>query len=207
MIDMTINIMHGKRGTLPRRILKGMHRLRHQVFNERLHWNLKTFKELEIDQFDRNNATYIIAEDNAEKIIGCWRLLSTTDKYMLKEVFHFMLGDEVPPKNDKIWELSRFAVRDKEFAQYILSETTVYMIKEIIDFALRKEIFAYITVTSIGVERLMKSAGMPLKRIGIKKPIAIDGIKSVLCIIPINEQFISATDDLIRKYALSKLLV
>jgi acyl homoserine lactone synthase len=207
MIDMTINIMHGQRNTLPRKVLIGMHRLRHQVFNERLHWNLKTFKALEVDQFDNNHSDYIIAEDNAGNIIGCWRLLSTTKKYMLKEVFHFMLGDEVLPKSDKIWELSRFAIADKESVQYILSETTVYMIKEIIAFALRKEISAYITVTSIGVERLMKSAGMPLKRIGIKKPIAIDGIKSVLCIIPINKQFISATDSLMKKYESSKLAV
>lgn len=197
---MSINIISAKRNKIPAPLLRGMYRLRHEVFNKRLEWDVQDFGELEIDQFDYRNPDYIIAKNLTEKIIGCWRLIPTTEKYMLEEVFRFMLGSNPLPKNKNIWELSRFAVIDKKPIGHTLSEATVFMIKEIVDFALQRHISGYLAVTSVGVERLMKSAGIPMQRIGNKKSVYIGNVKSVLCLIPINEQFINATNNLVNEY-------
>ena len=198
---MSISIISAKRNRMPASLLRGMYHLRHQVFNKRLHWDIQDFGELEIDQFDYRNPDYIIAKDLTEKIIGCWRLIPTAEKYMLEEVFDFMLGNYPLPKDETIWELSRFAVIDKKPVGHTLSEATVFMIKEIMDFALKKNISGYLAVTSVGVERLMKSAGIPMERIGNKKPLMTGNVKSVLCLIPVNEQFIDATYSLVQEYA------
>ncbi len=190
---------------MPANLLRGMYKLRHQVFNQRLHWDVQDFGEMEIDQFDYRNPHYIIAKNHGKKITGCWRLIPTTEKYMLEEVFNYMLGNEALPKSKEIWELSRFAVTDKKPAGHTLSEATVFMIKEIIDFALNKNISGYLAVTSVGVERLMISAGIPMQRIGSKKSISIGNVKSVLCLIPINEKFIKATNILIHEYEHNKI--
>lgn len=202
---MSISIVSAKRNEMPSSLLRGMYKLRHEVFNKRLHWDVEDFGELEIDQFDYRNPNYIVAKTNQEKIIGCWRLIPTSKKYMLEEVFSEMLGEYPLPKCENIWELSRFAVVDKRPKGYMLSESTVFMIKEIIDFALENNISNYVTVTSAGVERLMKSTGIPIQRIGVQKPISIGRVKSVLCIIPINDDFISVSDRLISEYLSEKI--
>lgn len=194
---MQINIINGKRNNIPASLLRGMYRLRHQVFNKKLHWDVQDFGELEIDQFDYRNPNYILAKDITENVIGCWRLIPSTEKYMLEEVFNFMLGSFSLPKDQRIWELSRFAVVDRKFSDQALSRVTVLMIKEIIDFALKKNISAYLAVTSIGVERLMKSVGIPMERIGLEKPVMIGNVKSVLCLIPVNKTFIRVVSELV----------
>ena len=180
--------------------LRGMYRLRHQVFNERLHWDVQDFGELEIDQFDYQNPNYILA-NSGEKVIACWRLIPTSENYMLEEVFDFMLGNQPLPKDEKIWELSRFAVIDAKPVGCALSEATVFMIREIMDFALKKKITGYLAVTSVGVERLMKSVGIPMERVGNKKAVMIGNVKSVLCLTPVNQLFINSTYRLVNEYA------
>ena len=202
---MSINIISANRNKMPASLLRGMYHLRYEIFNQRLHWDVEDFGELEIDQFDYRNPNYIVAKNPIEEVVGCWRLMPTTEKYMLEEVFDFMLGDYPLPKDKKIWELSRFAVKDNLTNGHILSEATVHMINEIIDFAFKKDISAYLAVTSAGVERLMKLAGIPMQRIGLKKPINIGNVKSVLCLIPVNEQFIKAAKNLLSEYSLTNI--
>ena len=197
---MSIKIITAKRNKVPASLLRAMYRLRYEVFSQRLKWEVQDFGELEIDEFDYRNPEYIIAKDHIEDVVGCWRLIPTTEKYMLEEVFKFLLGDTPLPKDENIWELSRFAVVDNRGNDHKLSLASVLMIREIIDFALKNNITSYLAVTSVGVERLMKSVGIPMQRIGMKEAVYIGNVKSVLCSIPINQQFINATDNLLREY-------
>ncbi len=201
---MSINIISAKKNKMPAPLLRGMYHLRYQVFNKRLHWDVQDFGELEIDQFDYQNPDYIIAKNHIDRIIGCWRLIPTTENHMLEEIFSNMLGDYSLPKNENIWELSRFAVIDKIPKGYVLSETTALMMRELNDFAKRNNITSYLGVTSVGFERLMKSAGVPIQRIGVKNPVYLGKVKSVLCLFPINQEFSNACERLVFKYSLLK---
>lgn len=197
---MSISIISAKRNEMPASLLRDMYKLRYEVFNKRLHWDVEDFGELEIDQFDYRNPNYIIAKDHTEKVKGCWRLMPTTDKYMLEEVFEYLLGDYPLPKDEKIWELSRLAIIDGKPPGYTLSESTTYLIKAIVDFAVENNISDYLAVTSVGMERLMKSAGIPVERIGVQKPINIGRVKSVLCKFKINDILIRRSNELIGEY-------
>lgn len=197
---MSVQIITAKRNKMPAPLLRNMYRLRYKVFCQRLKWEVQDFGELEIDEFDYRNPEYIIAKDQIENVVGCWRLIPTTEKYMLEEVFSFLLGDMPLPKDENIWELSRFAVVDSHTNDQKLSLASILMIKQVIDFALKNNITSYLAVTSIGVERLLKSVGIPMKRIGLKKSVYIGNVKSVLCSIPIDQKLLNDITNLLNKY-------
>src|SRR5919106_5799193 len=96
------------------KILWSMYRFRKSVFKNRLGWAVECHKDQERDRFDDLKPVYLLARTRKGKIEGCFRLLSTTGPYMLKDVFPEMLGDHEAPNASDIWELSRFAVLPSE---------------------------------------------------------------------------------------------
>ncbi|WP_416457108.1 ABC transporter permease subunit [Pseudomonas sp. LFS022] len=85
-------------------------RYRHQVFIEKLGWDVVStsrVRDQEFDQFDHPQTRYIVAMGR-QGICGCARLLPTTDAYLLKDVFAYLCS-ETPPSDPSVWELSRYA--------------------------------------------------------------------------------------------------
>ena len=72
------------------RKLDGMFKLRHEVFKERLDWEVGSQAGKERDMFDDLDPVYIVCEHQGE-VLGSWRLLQTTRPYMLKDVFPELL--------------------------------------------------------------------------------------------------------------------
>lgn len=65
-------------------------RLRHEVYVVERNWKeLDHADGLERDQFDNQDATYIMAIDNGE-IVGGSRLIPTTNPHLLSEVFPYL---------------------------------------------------------------------------------------------------------------------
>lgn len=172
--------------------LKGMFNLRYRVFRERLGWQVSCRNDMERDDFDDLNPTYIMSRNEGKHVEGCWRLLPTTGPYMLKDTFPQLLcGENVPVASD-IWELSRFAVapsKSTDTTQVTLNPVTFEMIRSVYDFARRHGIRQYVTVTSVAMERLLKKIGIPLCRFGDKKAQRVGKVLSVACKVDINEQF------------------
>jgi len=100
-------------------------RLRKEVFVERLDWPLHTAEEMEYEQYDSFSSVYIIAHEDGV-VLGGTRLLRTTThigsygtegySYMLRDAHLGKLDglpsnicDELPPIDEKIWELTRLA--------------------------------------------------------------------------------------------------
>jgi N-acyl-L-homoserine lactone synthetase len=90
------------------RELERMHRLRHQVFVDELGWTeLASEDGLEIDDFDSDDAVYLLACENGE-CHGSVRMLPTWRRSMLKEVWpEFVTADERAAGPD-IWEWTRW---------------------------------------------------------------------------------------------------
>ena len=84
---------YGEHGQL----LREMHRMRYRVFKERLSWKVEVKDGEERDRFDDLNPVYVIALDEAEKVVGSWRLVPTTGPYMLRDVFSDLLLRFTPP--------------------------------------------------------------------------------------------------------------
>lgn len=166
-------------------------RYRHTVFVERLGWPLGNSQGLEYDQFDRPDTLYIVAQGYDGQIAGCARLLPTTEPYLLSEVFPELLSGLPPPCSPDVWELSRFSAMDlsgtnKSPLHQFSSSIAVSLLREAIACASTRGAKRLISVSPIGVERLVRRAGYEAYRAG--PPVIIDGAPLVACIIPFESE-------------------
>ncbi len=168
--------------------LSKMHQLRHQVFREKLQWNVSGENGEEVDEYDSLDPHYMVALEDGQAT-ACWRLLPTEGPYMLRNTFDDLLRGEKLPAAKDIWELSRFAVlspAQRYNGQIHLSTVAFEMFEKLIQFADERGISRYVTVVSTSVERLMRSNGITLTRFGDKKISNVDGVRSVACWISLD---------------------
>lgn len=92
-------------------LIDQMHRLRRNVFYERLKWQVTVINRWEIDGYDALDPLYVLSLDDSGQVIGGLRLLPTTGFNMLNDTFPQLLPDGVRIESPLIWESSRFTVR------------------------------------------------------------------------------------------------
>lgn len=142
-----------------RRELECMFRLRDEIFNQRMHWDVESKDGMERDQFDGLNPIYFLAYDESEDLVGTWRLLPTTGSYMIRDVFPCLLEGQEAPSAIEIWEASRFAVggnysgRDGLAA---VNRVTGELFCGLIEFCVWNGIEEIITAYDVRISRLLK---------------------------------------------------
>ncbi len=157
-----------------------MHRLRHRVFKERLDWEVQVSGNMEIDEFDALRPAYLLQRASDGRIQGCVRLLPSIGPTMLRDAFPMLLEGEAAPASLTIWESSRFALdipADTPKAQHGLARETYELLAGMIEFGLSRRLTEIVTVTDARMERILRRAGWPLRRIG--KPHALGNTLAV----------------------------
>ncbi len=94
-------------------LLEQTYRLRHDVYVRERGWKaIERTDGREIDQFDNDNAVYLIWE-NAGRVLGAGRFIPTDKPHLMSELFaHTATFAPVPRRRD-VWEITRlFSVRD-----------------------------------------------------------------------------------------------
>lgn len=177
---------HGD-GSLNHQAAMAMYRLRHDVFHDRLGWDVNSDNGMEHDEFDEANPVYVLARGDENEVLGCWRLLPTTGPNMLKDTFPQLLHGQSAPQQPNVWELSRFAVTapKQESASYGFSALPIQMMQTLYRFAQHNGIVRYVTVTTVAVEKLICKSGVNVNRLGL--PIKIGRVMTVACAIEIDE--------------------
>jgi acyl homoserine lactone synthase len=147
--------------------IREMHRLRSRVFKDRLDWGVEVQDGLEADRFDQADATYLICIDAAQAVQGCVRLLPTLGPNMLRDTFPSLLGGRAAPAAADIWESSRFALDPTEKPKRVgsLAPATYELFAGMIEFGLARSLIDIVTVTDLRIERILRRAGWPLRRI------------------------------------------
>jgi acyl homoserine lactone synthase len=148
--------------------LEGMFRLRHEVFKERLAWEVGSHSGRERDMFDDLDPVYIVCEDEGE-VLGSWRLLPTTKPYMLKDVFPELLYGMPAPEAPDVWEISRFAVSKRVCGNESLGTiktVTNLLLEQLFKFAAQRDISRIVAVSDVRFERILKRAGLLTHRYG-----------------------------------------
>ena len=165
----------------------GMYRLRHEVFHDRLGWDVNSDNGMEHDEFDEANPVYVLVKNEGNEVQGCWRLLPTTGPNMLRDTFSELLHGQPAPQQAAVWELSRFAMSSSKLDRsgYGLSNTPIQMIQAAVRFAQKNGIERYVSVTSVAVERMFLKLGISMTRLGA--PIKIGRILTVACTLEIDE--------------------
>jgi acyl homoserine lactone synthase len=165
-----MRVISGASSGLPDGFFGRVAHYRHRVFVEHLGWPLGATDGIESDQFDRIDTVYVAVEDEQGRIAGCARLLPTTQPYLLGEVFPQLLNGMSAPRDPRIWELSRFASVDfnqpvTPLAQFS-SSATALLLRAAMDCAASLGAARLITVSPMGIERLIRRLGVTSHRAG-----------------------------------------
>lgn len=183
-----MHVMSGASEGLPKGLHSKVANYRHKVFVEQLGWELQTQDGEELDQFDRPDTVYVVAQDGEGHVSGCARLLPTTRPYLLGEVFPQLFNGLLPPSSPDVWELSRFAAVDLNSPAstqgQFSSPIAIKLLQESIACAAAHGAKRLITVSPIGVERLLRRAGFHAHRAG--PPMVIDGHPIFACWIEVD---------------------
>ena len=184
-----MRFISGNSTSLRSDVMTGVANYRHRVFVEKLGWQLQCEKGIEYDQFDRADTQYVVAQDNSQHIIGTARLLPTLHPYLLGDVFPQLMNGLPVPASDDVWELSRFAALDfnapatSAMAQFS-SPIAVGLLRASLEQAARLGAKKLITVSPLGVERLLRKAGFLAHRAG--PPMVVDGSPIFACWIDVH---------------------
>jgi acyl homoserine lactone synthase len=144
-------------------LVDAMHRLRKQVFYERLKWEVNVEGEWEIDDFDQEGPLYVLSIDEIGRLQGSLRLLPTTGPNMLRDVFGKITEKVGAVANPMVWESSRFCIqlpggRDQRDTQ-IISRATVELIAGMGEVGLLAGIDHVVTVYDAFLRRIIRQTG------------------------------------------------
>ena len=144
-----------------------MHRLRKAVFKDRLGWDVSVSGELEFDEFDALEPSYLLSMDRYGTVNGCVRLLPTTGPNMLRDIFPSFVTEGAVPRSERVWEASRFAVgKNATTAEAGVSQTTYDLLIGVLKFGLSNGISVIACVVDVRMERILRRAGWQLERLG-----------------------------------------
>jgi acyl homoserine lactone synthase len=171
---MNLNVQIAARHDFQKPALNAMHRLRAKVFSDRKGWDVPVLSGMEIDGYDAIDPYYMLMTEDGGLLRGCWRLLPTDGPYMLKDTFPELLHGEAAPQDPHIWELSRFAIETEGEHSFGFSNIAMQSIGEIIRFGHDHAITQYITVTTTAIERMLRRAGVVIRRFGPPLTIGVE---------------------------------
>lgn len=177
-----------------------MFELRHSVFKEKLNWEVSSEDNKEKDEYDdEDNANYVLVTDDEDDVVGCMRLLPTTGPYMLKNTFPELAKDILLPEEENVWEISRFAVEDKNQTtanKFGFGETTKHLAIGMCNFAIENNIKSYVGLTTPHVERLIRNLGLTCNR--VSKVEQISDLKVVIIEIVIDEKGLNTVKEKLK---------
>jgi len=173
-------------------LLNDIYRLRHKSFKQRLGWEVKSVNGMEIDNFDSLDVSHITLSNNKGQLVGCWRALPTEGDYMLRNIFPQLLRGEGLPSERNIWEISRFTVNkdtnnNVEANKSLVSMATCKLVASFYTFAKANHIHAYVLVTTVACERILKNIGVTMRRLGDGKSMKIGIENSVALRIEVDD--------------------
>ena len=141
--------------------LASMHNLRKRIFKDRCGWDLNIINEMEFDQFDTDNASYILIVSEGD-VVGSSRLIPTLEPYLLNEVFSHIVNKITLPHSRDVWEITRFCADPQKAPKNIMG----LLLTAIMEFGLNNQLANFVSIADIRTEPLIKRAGWYAERIG-----------------------------------------
>ncbi len=109
---MIITALNSDRRSIPH-LFDQMFRLRAQVFSQRLGWDVHVKDGWETDDFDNDEAIYVLSiSQDQNTLLGCARLLPTSSPHMMSHVFGSHFEPDAIFASPLIWEVTRLCTND-----------------------------------------------------------------------------------------------
>jgi len=143
---MRVHVVHAHNRNLYLDDIEAMHRHRHQVFAEQRGWKaLQSPDGLDIDEFDTDAATYLIAIAPDGAVVGSSRLIPSWRPTMIKLLFPEYCAGEVPV-GPGIWEWTRHATPGLGFTKAYNIEVQIVLNLAVLEFARLRGIESFIGI-------------------------------------------------------------
>lgn len=142
-------------------IRESMLRLRYSVFVEKLKWDIgiKIETGKEFDDYDNENAKYIVGLDTNGEVHATCRLIPTNCNYMLAEKYQEAISYCEIPRTDRIYEISRFCISD-EVKQVSNGKAMGMLLAEAMRIGLKLKLTHFVSLTTDTViPAIMKYSG------------------------------------------------
>jgi len=153
-------------------LVRAMHAERKRVFVDMLHWDLSHEDNLEYDEFDTDDAQYLILQDQESgDHLASLRLLRTDRPHLLGEVFPSLCEEGVPSGFD-IREITRFCLSSRLNAQDRLQARNI-LVRGMIEYGLMAGFSAYTAVCEMSFLSQVLAVGWDIDPLGM--PQVIEG--------------------------------
>jgi N-acyl-L-homoserine lactone synthetase len=148
--------------------LMQMHRDRKRVFVDQLHWSLPSKESwLEVDDFDNEYAIYLLARSHATgEHQGSVRLLPSTKRHMLGDLFRELCAGDVPVGED-VWEISRLVTCPPDIPGTSIIKIHRLLALALVEFGLLNQVRRYTLVTEPTRVPALLSIGWPVSPLGL----------------------------------------
>lgn len=146
--------------------LEGMHRDRKRVFVDRLGWDLAVHGDREVDQFDTDDAVYLMAVDQAGRHAGSVRLLPTMRPHLLSTVFPH-LCERGAPQDEETWEITRLCTSPDAPDP---RATRIRLMVAVVEFALLYGVRRYSCMSHMQYLSQVLSVGWHCEPLGMPQP-------------------------------------
>ena len=155
-------------------LFEDLFRMRALVFSERLRWDVSVVDGLERDVYDDMNPAYIMSlDDQSGRLRGAVRILPTTGRHMMRDIFDAMFDHPLNVESPLIWECTRFCVHpdfERQRTPTGLNLATCELLKGVCDTALAAGISQLLGVSEISMYRIYRRSGWVPEIIGRAEP-------------------------------------
>ncbi len=176
-----------------RGLLQAMHHDRKRVFVDKLHWNVPVVDSLyEIDEFDTDEALYLIAADpRTGAHMASVRLLPTNRPHLMSEVFRNLCDEEIPCGPD-IWEMTRLCTAP-EVPSAIAPLVRGRLLLSLFELAIEHGITRLTAVCHLKFLSMLLSVGWDCRPLGL--PREVDGEIAGAILIHVNADALAIIRD------------
>ena len=198
-----IHIVTAENRRLYAKELREHHRLRYDIYVRENKWkNLKIEDGCESDQFDNDDAVYILAIEDGH-VIGGSRFVPTVKPHLLSEVFPHLADVKGVPRSPDIFEWTRlFAVAERRDRKGFDGRVTGQVLCGGLEFLLGEEATGFTIVTE--VYWLARTHGWGWKLSPLGMPAMVDGEWLVASYIPADFETLQATR---RRYGIQESVI
>jgi len=165
-------------------VLRAMFEARKRVFVDLLKWDVPVLGGAwELDQFDDNEAAYLVLSDGNGAHLASARLLQTTRAHILGNLFPELVDDDVP-RGPQIREITRFCL-DRSLHAADRRRARDRLVSALATHALAHGIERYTGVAEIGWFQQIQTFGWRCAPLG--KPRIVGGVMLTALTIEIDD--------------------
>lgn len=153
--------------------LRSFAELRYQTFITRYDWrNISGTEKFEQDQFDTEEAIYLVVHNKHGDVIGGARLLDTSRNCLLGEIFPYLVDGAIP-SDPRVFEVTRFVVDHRRDRLTGCGNVCAELLWGLQEYGSWAGLTHLVSVSYLTLEPVLRRAGYCSRRMG--KTFQIDG--------------------------------